>query len=294
MGGFSKAAKSLKLTQPAVSLQIQALERYFDAQLIVRGGRTIALTPAGQVVYELAGEVLAVVAQGEKVISQMTGEVAGPVVIGASTIPGEYVLPYLINAFTSAYPKVQVTLHVSDSSQVLTDLEGKRMDIGVVGLPVTDDDLIVKELGTDPITLVLPRSHNLAAKSGLAIEDLKGMRFVSREEGSGSKAAVHRALRAQSFDPESLHTVMEVGSASAQINAVEAGIGAAFCSRYAAAHALQSGTIVERPVEGLSVERTLYVVAPRGRFRTRAADMLLTYLSAERLQNWLTETSVNE
>lgn len=276
-GSFSAAARQLGLTQPAISLQIQSLEEDVGAQLVVRDARTCELTPSGLALVNFANDVFERLGQTRVLLSQLTGEVSGMVRIGASNIPGEYILPQLLREFLDRYPKVQFTLEINDSEQIYNWIENKRIDFGIVGHRQAGSKYEYSYLADDELLLVVPALHPWA---GQEIEpgQLLDYPFIGREPGSGTRSNYEQALRQIGVDPESLNVVFIGGSSSSVLTAVLAGMGYAFCSKWALRNGLAMGELATVKVAGLSIERGFYVVTDPNRFRTLASEELLKFL----------------
>lgn len=276
-GSFSAAARQIGLTQPAVSLQIQSLEEEMGAQLVIRNARTCELTPAGEALIGFADEVFNRLRQTRTLVSQLTGEVSGPVRIGASTIPGEYILPTLLSGFVQRYPKVRLHLEISDSEQIIEWLENKRIDLGVIGSLPQNVRAEATPLANDELLVTVPAGHPWAGQT-LAPAELLTQPFIAREEGSGTRETYERALQQLGIDCEQLHTVLVGGSSSSVLTAVEAGMGFAFCSQWALGDALALGRVATARLAGRRITRGFSIVACPDRFRTLAAEELLTTL----------------
>lgn len=288
-GNFSAAARQIGLTQPAVSLQMQALEEDVGAQLVIRDARTCELTPAGLALADFARELFERLRQTRVLLSQLTGEVSGLVSLGASNIPGEYILPPMLRDFLQLYPQVSFNLEISDSEQIYNWLESKRIDFGIVGQRQTGTKYEYTPLASDELLIVIPANHPWAGQT-VEPEQLYNYPFVNRELGSGTRATYERALRAIGIDPQSLNTVFSGGSTSAVLTAVMAGMGYAFCSKWALRNGLASGQLATARVRGLSLERDFYIVSDPNRFRTLAVDELLKFLRRQAMNEGGGET----
>lgn len=276
-GSFSAAARQIGLTQPAVSLQIQSLEEEVGAQLVVRDARTCELTPAGLALVNFANDVFERLGQTRVLLSQLTGEVSGLVRMGASNIPGEYILPPLLHGFLERYPKVQFALDINDSEQIYNLLESKRIDFGIVGQRQPGSRYEYSFLADDELLLVVPANHPWANQE-IEPRQLLDYPFIGREPGSGTRANYEQALRQIGVDPENLNTVFSGGSTSSVLTAVLAGMGYAFCSKWALRNGLAMGELATASVTGMSILRGFYIVTDPSRFRTLASEELLKFL----------------
>jgi len=283
-GSFSAAARQIGLTQPAVSLQIQALEEEMGAQLVVRNARTCELTPAGLAVVAFAEDTFERLRQTRALLSQLSGEISGPVQVGASNIPGEYILPPLLASFRAKHPKVRFSLDIGDSDEIYTWLDNKRIDFGVVGQRQDGSKYEYSLLADDELLITVAADHPWAGQE-VEPHELTNYPFIQREEGSGTRASYEAALRQIGVDPDSLPTVFCAGSTSAVLTAVLAGMGYAFCSQWALQNTLTLGHLATARIKGLTMSRGFYVVAHRTRFQTPAASELLSFLRRQGLSH---------
>ena len=186
---FTKAAESLHMTQPAVTFQVRQLEEYFNTRLFDRTHNRISLTDAGERVYEYAVQIFDLYAEMDNAVRDMTGEISGILIIGASTTIAEYMLPSLLGDFKKKYPDVNVHLKVSNSDGIVSMVENNDIDLGVVEAPVMNKNLVVENCRNDRLVAIVPPAHALAGKTVVRLKDLLNHDFIAREEGSGLAAA---------------------------------------------------------------------------------------------------------
>jgi DNA-binding transcriptional LysR family regulator len=279
-GSFSAAARVLGLSQPAVSFQVQALEKEFGAVLLERRGAGLALTAAGELVLISAGRI--VKNYEELVLSVNTARdmVTGRLVLEASTIPGEYIVPGLIGTFKEQYPQVDVTLNISDSREVVRRVHDRAADVGFTGaLP----DKSVKGiestvLAEDALVLMVPAQHALAGKKSTPIKAVLGETFIMREPGSGTRKIFEQALKSAGLKPADIKISMELDSNQAVISAVEANLGVAVLSSWPAMKAAKLGAVAVLQVSDLDLKRDLYAVYDSGRPETPLRRAFLALL----------------
>ncbi len=257
-GGFSSAARALGLSQPAVSLQVKALEREFGAQLLERRGKNVELTEAGRILYRQALGLVEQAQKLEEAMEQSAAEVRGTLRAAASTIPGEYILPALLGPFKQAYPFVHVVLEVADSATVARKIATGECDIGFTGAPPDDPLLDSHPLCADRLLLIAPPSHALAARKRVNVDDLAAADFVLREEGSGTRRAMLAALGDMGLALPDLNVVVELGSSNAVVNAVASGVGVSLVSAWALDCALKTGSVKVVPLAGRDFTRQFY------------------------------------
>lgn len=276
-GSFSEAARVLGISQPAVTMQIQALEADIASTLLDRGYRKVSLTEAGYALLPHARTVLAELDDARHAIDAVSTTVSGRLMLAASTTPGQYLLPRLLGGFLQAYPEVGVTLRVYDSADVVTRVESGEADLGMTGAEVHGARVTYERLGSDDLTLICPRDHRLAGQRPASFADLTGERFIVREHGSGTRMAAEEIVRRGGVDPSELDVVMELGTNEAIVSAVEGGMGLGIVSLQVARKALDLGTVAEVRGAGFPVQRPLFLVLPR-RALTRAGLALADHL----------------
>jgi len=276
-GSFSGAAKSLSISQPAVTMQVQALEADVGATLLDRKYRRIDLTEAGKTLLPHARKVLEQIGQAQAEISALSGLVTGRLAIAASTTPGVYVIPRLLGSFLTRYPEVGVTIGVHDTAEVVAAVESGAAQIGVTGAAVRGARVTFEEIGTDELIAIGPPTHPLAGIAGVRMTDLTEQTWVFRESGSGTRQVAEKILTQHGLDTQELRVAVELGTGEAIVSAVEGGLGIAILSRYVAEKALQAGTVAEICPAGLPASRPFYVVFPKAT-PTRAASAFRDHL----------------
>ncbi|MBU4489145.1 MAG: LysR family transcriptional regulator [Actinobacteria bacterium] len=275
LGSFSEAARWLGLSQPAVSFQIKSLERELAAPLIDRSGGKVVLTPAGRTAYRHARKLLSCRDEMLADIPRATGDVAGHLLIGAGTIPGEYLLPPVIREFRTEYPRVTVSLDISNSREIVEKLKRENIEIGFVGSPPEDPRLSERAFSEDRLVLITPPHHPLTSEGEATLQAIASEPFVNRRAGSGTRENVESALLARGIDPDELDVVAEMGSTRAVISAVISGMGVSIVSSRAAEHPAESGLIAMRPIDGAGLTREFFAVWSEDRPLSVAAEKFL-------------------
>lgn len=259
---FTETARRFGITQSAVSLQLQKLEREFGARLLDRSRHPVSLTPAGEALMVEGEAILHRYEAALEAVHRASGEIAGRLRLVASTIPAEYLLPAILAGFCRLYPAVVPEVNVSDSAGVYEALSEGMVAFGFTGARRDDLGLVHEPLAEDEVVLVS------APGSAPMITELAGLAalpLVVREEGSGTLLTVRSKLRAAGFDLSDVRPAMRLGSTQAVLTAVRAGAGAGFVSRLAAASSLSNGTLQEIRINGLEMRRTLWLVYDAGR-----------------------------
>jgi DNA-binding transcriptional LysR family regulator len=278
---FTKAAETLFMTQPAVTFQIKQLEEHLNTRLFDRAQGRIALTPAGQLALEYAERILALSAELDTRMKELSGQAAGPLVIGASMTIGEYVLPQLIGTFRAQFPSVVPQLFVGNSETVQERVAERTLDLGFIEsgspLPTLQSELCCE----DELQVVCASSHPLAQEPCALPAALTQHAYISREAGSGTRLVVDRYLQQAGVSPDSMNRVVELGSPEAIKGLVATGMGFAIMSRVVAAKELQLGQLVQIPLRPALI-RHFSAVYAKERFHSKLVAGFLAF-AKERL-----------
>jgi DNA-binding transcriptional LysR family regulator len=281
LGSFSRAAEALFLTQPTVSEHVRALEDELHVQLLDRLGRGAAPTPAGQLLLGYARKLLALAGEAQQAVDQFQGRVSGELIVGGSSIPGEYVLPALIGAFRGKHPEIAVTLLIGDSRGVQEWVESGRVEIGVVGARPTGRNLESRQLMADELVAVVAPDHPWAGRESVSVEDIRHEPLILRERGSGSRDTLERALTPVGLDFGAFRIVGEMGSTQAIKQAIRAGFGVSLISRRAVEDECRARLLGCVPVRDLDVSRAFHLVTHRERSRSPLAQAFLAFADAQ-------------
>jgi len=255
---FTRAARQLYMSQPAISFQIKALEEDLSVILLQRSERKVALTEAGRLLYPEAKQMLGHYNKIKAGLDALRGLKSGHMIIGASTIPGEYLLPAVIGSFRSKYPGVRVNLRIAGSGDVLKWLQERDIDLGVVGAIGEQENVEFTKWLDDELVLVVPPGHRW---SGITIDisDLLDEKLILREEGSGTRKSMFAILEKQGLSTDDIKVEMELGSTRSVISAVQAGMGIALVSNWAAADIIEAGKLGETKLKGINLTRSFYL-----------------------------------
>jgi DNA-binding transcriptional LysR family regulator len=277
---FSKAGRAIHLSQPTISSHIQALEQHFGCRLIDRMAKQAEPTAAGQTLYRYAKRLDALREEAEAAIAAMQGEVRGRLHVGASTIPGNYLLPELIGGFTRQHPGVNVALEIADSARIMARVLGGDLELGVVGAASRDRNALQEPLMSDRLQLIVPAGHRWAGHERVTLTDLIEEPFIIREQGSGTLAALQTALQQAGMGLRQLHIVAEMGTTTAVIRGIKAGVGVSILSPLAVYEELAEGRLQALDVADLSLERHFYLIRHRQRSLSPVAGAFAAYLHA--------------
>lgn len=257
-GSFSAAARSLHLSQPGVTRQVQRLEKDLGVTLFDRGG-ACRLTPAGEMALPWAEETLG---RHRDLLACLHGDtptLEGDLRIAASTTPGEFLVPDLVAGFVRQHPGVRPQVAIADSAAVEEAVRARACDLGFAGARLAGQGLRYRPVIEDEVVLAAPAAHPFAARGEIALEDLDGEPFVEREGGSGTAASVVRALANRGLTMPRVQTVMSLGSSTAIVSAAERGIGMGWVSSLALA-CRDRDRVVPVRLRGIPLRRTLSLV----------------------------------
>lgn len=274
---FSQAAERLGVTQPAVSLQIRALEKRLGTQLLDRSGRRVEPTEAGRRLYRGAQRMLALEEQlVSDVASTSEGDLAGDLVLGASTGPAAIVVPVLLGEFHRENPDVRVFLTVSDTHTIIERVAARELELGIVGASRRHRGVRFEPFFSDQVILACPPGHRFGGRT-VTLDELREETVILMQEGAGVRQILEDALRRRGVRLRDLDVRLELGLQESVRRAVEAGFGVTFISRTAVEPELADGRLVEARVEGLEATREISLASSAGRTRTRVAEAFLEF-----------------
>ncbi|MFN8186608.1 MAG: LysR substrate-binding domain-containing protein [Gaiellales bacterium] len=277
-GSFSQAAERLRVTQPAVSLQVKALEERLGQRLLDRSGRRVEPTEAGLRLYRAAQRVLAAEEQLLADVADRDGAVRGRLTIGASTGPGGRLVPLLLCEFADAYPEVEIALSISDTQRVIEQVADRELELGIVGAARRVRGIRYEPLARDEIVLAVPAGHRLAGRKVDAAE-LEAERLLEMQEGAGVRQVVEEELRREGVRLRPGARI-ELGLQESVKSAVLAGHGVSFISRNALEAELLAGTVAVAWVRGIEPARQIYLARLATRVPTRAAGAFVDFAQA--------------
>ncbi len=279
---FSRAAEALRLTQSTISEHVRLLEGEVGTRLFDRLGRETVPTRAGELLYTYARRLLGLRTEAQQALEQFLGHIAGTLTVGASTIPGEYVLPPLVGAFREKFPQVSIALQIADTRRIVEAVLDGRVELGVVGARPEQRSLQAVELMPDELVVVVPPGHPWFGRQFATLEDLTPEPLIVREPGSGSRQALERALDEAGPGLAGMRVIAEMGSTSAIKQAVKAGVGVSIVSKRAVEEECRHGLLWCVKVKDLRVTRHFYVVTHAGRSRSPLCQAFLDFLLSTR------------
>ena len=274
-GSFKRAADSLYVSQPAVSLQVQNLERQLDVPLFDRGGRRAQLTEAGHLLLGYGDQILSLCQETCRALEDLQNLQGGTLIVGASQTTGTYLLPRMIGMFRQKYPDVAVQLHVHSTRRTAWSVANGQIDLAIVGGEIPTElveALDIVPYAEDELALILPPSHPMVQQETIQKEDLYKLQFISLDSQSTIRKVIDHVLSRCGIDTRRLKIEMELNSIEAIKNAVQSGLGAAFVSVSAIEKELLMGVLHKSQMEEVVVTRVLSLICNPNRYRSKAAE----------------------
>ncbi len=277
---FTLAAEELFLTQPTVSMQIKKLADTIGLPLFEQIGKRIFLTDAGNELLAVSRNISATFSSFSMKISDLKGIKQGNLRISSVTT-AEYLAPRFLGKFCQQYPGIKVFLEITNRERVLQRIEENQDDLYIVGQPPDDMALNVTPFLQNPLVLLAPPDHPLAAKKNISIEEITKEKFVMREPGAGTGVALRKLKQQTGVD---FKVSMELGSNEAIKQAVRGGLGLSILSKYALTHELQAGELVILDAQHFPLEYHWFIVYPKGKQLSLIAHRFYNFLLEEDIQ----------
>lgn len=279
---FTRAAERLLRSQASISERIAALEKDLGVPLLDRLGREVRATAAGRELHERGRALLAQHEHLRRDMASLVRGGGGEVTLGASTVPGEYVLPPLLAKFFAKHAGHRVSLRIADTGAILDDMAARRLDLGLVGFPGKHPGLRLRPLWRDELVLAVPANHRLAGRRRISADLLAGETLLFREERSGTRRSLERTLTASGVDVTALEPRAVLGSTAAVKQGVLAGLGISFLSRHAVETERRMGLLALVTLSGVDLERWIYLVDDPKRSLAPSAEELRRFLVASK------------
>jgi DNA-binding transcriptional LysR family regulator len=275
---FTRAAESLGLTQPTVSEHIRALEESLGEKLVDRLGREILPTPAGKVLYKYAREMIQLRDKAVQAIGKFKGDLSGSLHVGASTIPGAYILPRLVGTFKACYPSIQITVKIGGSGEIVKKILDGRVEFGIIGAKWDEKKIVLEEIYSDELVLTVYKGHPWEGRQSVELEELAGQPFVLRERSSGTRVVTTQTLEKAGFSASLLNVVAEMGGIEAVREAVKARIGISIISWHAVREDIERGSLCAVPLKEVSIRRPFYLAQRKNRELSPLCSAFLEHL----------------
>jgi DNA-binding transcriptional LysR family regulator len=258
---FSRAAKRMLLTQPALTKNIQNIEDCLGVKVVYRSNTGVTLTPEGKILYDYAQRIVRLRREAAEKIQQIHENAGGDVYVAASTIPATYILPRALSDFKDKHGDIRVFMKTEDSQEVMNMVLDREVEIGVIGKKPYHAKLLVQPLWSDRLILVVPKGHRWIKQKAVDLEDLVKEPFVLREKGSATREVFETYIKEnKSFSLSQFNVCAELGSSAAVVEAVLAGLGVSVLSIHAVLRELASKMLFEIPMLSCRIERLFHLI----------------------------------
>jgi len=274
-GSFKNAAQSLYITQPAVSLQIQNLEKQLKTILFDRSKKQVQLTESGNLLLRYGNRILSLCEESSRALDDLSDLQSGKLILGASQTTGTYLMPQIIALFRQQHPNIQVQLNVDSTRKIAWKAVNGQIDIGIVGgeIPLKLSKILdVTPCVEDELALILPHSHPFVKLTHIKKEDLYRLKFIALDSGSTIRTVVDDVLVQNGIDVTRLKIEMELNSIEAIKNAVQSGLGAAFVSVSAITKELELGLLSWVKIDDVTIKRMLSLILNPNRYKSKASE----------------------
>lgn len=276
---FSKASEELYLTQPTISNHIKSLEDELECKLFDRLGRSIIPTKEAEVLYSHSVEIIEKANNLKEAIGKMKKDLAGKLLIGASTIPGVYLMPKMMKEFQKRYPSISFQILISDSKGIIDSISRHELLIGIVGAKLGDEN--IKYISFIEDELIVVAEPSLIKRDALRLKELTEFPVVIREEGSGTRKETERFLETKGLSFNDFKISGIFGSTDAIKQAVKAGLGFSILSRFSVADEIKNNILSEVKLIDAEMKRRFYIATHRKRSLPYAYEKFLDHLMNE-------------
>jgi DNA-binding transcriptional LysR family regulator len=273
---FSKASEELNLTQPTISNHIKALEDELGCKLFDRLGRSIMPTKEAEVLYSHSTELIEKALELKEAISEVRKDVSGRIVIGASTIPGVYILPKIISGFQKRYPSISYQILISDSGGIIENVMNHDLLLGIVGAKLSNEH--VEYISYIDDELIAVSAPSVVNNNKMTLQEFVKYPFILREEGSGTRRETEKFLERRGITIDKLHINGIFGSTDAVKQAVKAGLGVTILSKYSVEDEINYGILRKIDLANINIRRRFYIVKHKKRTLPKAYETFLEYV----------------
>ena len=257
LGSFTKAARGLNISQPAVSIQVKELERSLNTVLVNRVRRGVFLTDAGEVVYGYTKRIFSLSDEMRLAVQDLEGLQAGKLTVGSSSTPGEYILPLAMGIFRERYPKIEISLAISNTETIVQQILSHELDLGMAGADVEIQGLSSFPYVEDEVVVVASPTHALSRdRRWVSLQEIASQPLIMREVGSATRNAASDFFKAHNME---VNIAMELGSNEAVKRAAAAGLGLGLLSKFSVGPDVVAGFLSVLRVRGWKCERPLIV-----------------------------------
>jgi len=276
---FSKAGELLHLTQPTISSHILSLERELNIKLIVRTTKETYPSEAGKLLYNYAKEILIMRENAVQAIRMFSQEMRGTITVAASTIPGQYYLPKILQSFREKYPDIKFNIQMTDSTDVVDRITTRTAEVGFSGTEIDAPKCIYREFADDRLVVITPNEERFRryVGKGFPIRQIREEPFISRESGSGTRKETEAFLKELGIQVSELKTAVEVRSTESIIKMVSEGMGVAVLSKSACEDYQQFGKVLAFDFDNITLRRKLYIIKHKNSILPPLAQVFYDY-----------------
>lgn len=282
LGSFSRAAEEVFLVQASVSERIANLEAAIGARLLDRLGRQISPTRVGEILYKHALLLLDMKKTARLEIEHFLGQKKGEILMGGSTIPGEYILPRVLTEFNRRYPLISITMDIRDTSEIERRVIEGKLELGIIGSKSTHPSLVHYEIWQDELVLAVPADHRWAGEKEVRLEELVKEPFIIRETGSGTLKIIESHLK-QKKSTDLFNVIARFGSSTAIKEGVKEGLGVSILSSRAIQNEIAIGSVRALKIKDLPMFRSFYLIRDKRRIASPLCQAMLDFLLAGRV-----------
>lgn len=276
---FSRAGQAVHLSQPTVSSHIKDLEHHFDCRLIDRLSKEALPTQAGRLLYRYAKRMIALRDEADSAMAEFMGHVKGSLNLGGSTIPGAFVLPAIIGAFTARFPEVNVNLTIADTRQIIEAILCGDLEMGVVGAVSNHKSILQTQLVEDEMYLVVATDHRWSGIKRITTKQLFTEPFIVREPGSGTLKSIQTSFSEAGLNINELNVVARIGSTEAIRQAIKNRMGVSILSAIAVSDDVAAGKLKTLAIEGLNLKRAFYLTRHRQRSLSPLCQAVIEFIN---------------
>jgi DNA-binding transcriptional LysR family regulator len=274
-GSHTKAAEALFMTQPAVSLQVRALERSLQVKLLEHFNQQVMVTEAGQALYQCAIPMLNAEAEAERVLTELKGAARGRLVVAANTTGGMYIIPPLLASYKEQHQSSELLLHIDATDRLIERARQGIIDLAFACGTIVQPELTVETIGTDTLTLILSSRHPLASQPSLTLEQVASLPFIVPESISRTRQFIEQVMRERGY---SLKIVMHFQGTEPVKKAVESNLGVAIVSRAAIVREVEAGVLRAMPIRDLELSRPFVMFYRQGKYFGPMAREFIAYM----------------
>lgn len=277
-GSYTRAAELLFMTQPAVSLQVRALERSLQVKLLERINQQLTVTEAGQALFQCAIPMLNAESEAERVLAELKGAARGRLVIAANTTGGMYVVPPLLALYKDLYPESELLLQIDATDRLIERARQGVIDLGFACGSIQQEEVMAEAIGVDTLTLILSPRHPLAAQETLTLAQVASLPFVVPETTSRTRQFIEQTMREHGH---TLKIAMHFQGTEPVKKAVESNLGVAIVSSSSVIHEVTSGVLRAMPITDLRLTRPFVMFYRRGKYFGPMARAFMKFMRTQ-------------